>query len=142
MGATKDWCDLYKTDSDLTTRTFRNTCNHNFLYFFYPHTIRTFNQNFAEERENYLLDLVRENRGCFNVNCCDRSASKRCSKCQVAVYCSRDCQREDWKRAHKTACKLYCDNTATDTRPEGSGQKGAVAIGLFSIGLIDEDILD
>ena len=26
-----------------------------------------------------------------------------CSKCRVAMYCSRECQREDWKR-HKSLC--------------------------------------
>jgi hypothetical protein len=28
---------------------------------------------------------------------------KKCSRCQVAVYCGRDCQKADWK-AHKKVC--------------------------------------
>ena len=49
----------------------------------------SFNHNFAQEKEEYLLNLVRESRGCFNINCRSRSASKRCSQCQAATYCSR-----------------------------------------------------
>jgi hypothetical protein len=29
-----------------------------------------------------------------------------CSGCQSALYCSRACQKEDWKKQHKEICKL------------------------------------
>ena len=29
----------------------------------------------------------------------------RCSMCKYAIYCSRDCQRADW-RVHKRECSL------------------------------------
>jgi hypothetical protein len=35
---------------------------------------------------------------------CGREAMKRCSKCRVEWYCSRDCQVKDWKR-HKPICQ-------------------------------------
>lgn len=101
-----------------------------------------FNYNFADEGEGDLIGLVRTSRGCFNVNCKDPSASKRCTKCNVAVYCSRECQTVDWKAAdfpHKQVCKVFRDNIASDTREGAGGQKGAVAIGLLSVELIDED---
>jgi hypothetical protein len=28
-----------------------------------------------------------------------------CSACQSALYCSKDCQRKDWKQQHKNICK-------------------------------------
>ncbi|KAK2749220.1 hypothetical protein FQN57_006836 [Myotisia sp. PD_48] len=31
---------------------------------------------------------------------------KRCSKCQTSYYCSRDCQKSDWKK-HKPICARY-----------------------------------
>ncbi|KAK4171415.1 hypothetical protein QBC36DRAFT_339990 [Triangularia setosa] len=38
---------------------------------------------------------------------CNKSASevplKRCAKCQITEYCSRDCQKQDWK-THKKTC--------------------------------------
>jgi hypothetical protein len=29
-----------------------------------------------------------------------------CAACQSALYCSKACQREDWKKLHKKICKL------------------------------------
>jgi hypothetical protein len=29
-----------------------------------------------------------------------------CDACQSTMYCSRACQREDWKKQHKKICKL------------------------------------
>ena len=39
-----------------------------------------FNHNFAREKEEYLIDFVRKNRGCFNPNCRKdfTAATKRC----------------------------------------------------------------
>jgi hypothetical protein len=44
---------------------------------------------------------------CFS---CGESTKKlsKCGKCQVAAYCSRDCQMSDWKTGrHKMACPSY-----------------------------------
>ena len=30
---------------------------------------------------------------------------KRCSKCQIRFYCSKECQVKDWKEGHKDNCK-------------------------------------
>lgn len=30
---------------------------------------------------------------------------KRCSACKQRLYCSVDCQRNDWKKGHKNECK-------------------------------------
>jgi hypothetical protein len=29
----------------------------------------------------------------------------KCGQCRVIKYCSRECQREHWKKAHKKQCK-------------------------------------
>ena len=49
-------------------------------------------------------DLLR-GLGCFYPRCPTIAATKsqRCSACLVARYCSRECQRRDW-RCHKTVC--------------------------------------
>ncbi|KAJ8480725.1 hypothetical protein ONZ45_g15557 [Pleurotus djamor] len=31
-----------------------------------------------------------------------------CSDCRVALYCSAECQKADWKRDHKFICQLFC----------------------------------
>ena len=37
-------------------------------------------------------------------NICGKKASSRCSKCKKRVYCSRECQRSDYK-VHKQYCR-------------------------------------
>jgi hypothetical protein len=41
--------------------------------------------------------------GCAAVGCAAEEASSVCSRCQAVRYCSRECQRTDWK-AHKRLC--------------------------------------
>ena len=41
--------------------------------------------------------------GCASAGCASEEASSVCSRCQAVRYCSRECQRTDWK-AHKPVC--------------------------------------
>jgi len=34
---------------------------------------------------------------------------KRCSQCKQVLYCSQDCQRNDWKKGHKHVCKQLAE---------------------------------
>ena len=42
--------------------------------------------------------------GCAAAGCASEEASSVCSRCHAVRYCSRECQRTDWK-AHKPVCK-------------------------------------
>jgi hypothetical protein len=42
---------------------------------------------------------------CAAAGCASEEASSVCSRCQVVRYCSRECQRTDWK-AHKPVCTV------------------------------------
>ena len=42
---------------------------------------------------------------CYRAETHDNSQFSRCSKCKLAVYCSRECQAHDWKARHKKVCK-------------------------------------
>src|SRR4051794_13180002 len=44
---------------------------------------------------------------------------KQCAKCNVTKYCSRDCQRANWKTHKKTCVKA---NTAYNTPPKAFDQ--------------------
>ena len=56
----------------------------------------------------FLRYYVSNAQICFN-NICNASgclivASKTCSRCKVARYCSRECQITDWRATHKHSC--------------------------------------
>ena len=44
--------------------------------------------------------------GCAAAGCTSEEASSVCARCQAVRYCSRECQRADWK-AHKPACTSH-----------------------------------
>lgn len=45
-----------------------------------------------------------DNRGCYVTEDVDRKIL-RCSACQLAHFCSKECQKEDWNARHKKMCK-------------------------------------
>ncbi|KAK1731346.1 hypothetical protein CaCOL14_009849 [Colletotrichum acutatum] len=47
---------------------------------------------------------------------------KNCAKCATTPYCSRDCQKADWKSHKKT-----CGRTDASAQPRGGGPTGAGA---------------
>jgi len=54
---------------------------------------------------------------------CDDVATKRCSKCAVAHYCSAVCQREDWHARHKGECAELARNAPKGSRRSSSKAK-------------------
>ena len=44
--------------------------------------------------------------GCAAAGCASEEASSVCSRCQAVRYCSRECQRTDWK-GHKSVCIFF-----------------------------------
>ncbi|KAJ7910355.1 hypothetical protein B0H13DRAFT_2329477 [Mycena leptocephala] len=57
------------------------------------------------ESEDYL-----SRRACDNVECGiirAKKTLKRCTGCRQLFYCSRECQRQDWRRGHHQYCALY-----------------------------------
>eukprot|EP00055_Hartaetosiga_balthica_P015028 m.86385 g.86385 ORF g.86385 m.86385 type:complete len:160 (-) comp8757_c4_seq1:823-1302(-) len=47
---------------------------------------------------------------------CTKKSHKRCAKCKVVFYCSRDHQVNHWK-THKEECRLFC---AVPEKPDGN----------------------
>jgi len=59
------------------------------------------------------LCLRLEGRECSYTRCSNKESRngliekyKTCSECRFAHYCSRKCQKRDWKKGHKDQCKL------------------------------------
>ena len=38
---------------------------------------------------------------------------QRCAGCEVATYCSKDCQRQHWRAGHKNSCKMFSKTPLT-----------------------------
>lgn len=92
----------------------------------------SFNRDFDLDLGNKLLDLYKKEVGCYS--CRKPDASQRCSRCQAAWYCNRECQSKHWKKGHREACKTWCDN-----RAEENGTKGPIPICMYSCGYIGKD---
>ncbi|KAF7954530.1 hypothetical protein EAE96_005650 [Botrytis aclada] len=64
-----------------------------------------------------------KNMICSNYNCplsknYERSTQdklKNCTKCKCTWYCTKNCQKEDWKRRHKQWCKAPVDKSTQET---------------------------
>jgi hypothetical protein len=41
-------------------------------------------------------------------------AFKRCAACQAVAYCTRECQKAHWKKAHKRDCATLAGAAAKD----------------------------
>mmetsp|Transcript_18901 Transcript_18901/g.41183 ORF Transcript_18901/g.41183 Transcript_18901/m.41183 type:complete len:240 (+) Transcript_18901:2755-3474(+) len=87
-----------------------------------------FNHDFDKAHEEHLILALQQEVGCF---ACGKYASsgcdgitkprckglRACTKCKVATYCSKRCQKIDWKRppggehdSHKRQCEVYHSN--------------------------------
>jgi hypothetical protein len=91
-----------------------------------------FNKDFDQDFDKQLIDVYKQQAGCFA--CRKPDASLKCARCQIAFYCNRDCQVQDWKGQHKQLCNTWCDN-----RAEEDGCKGPVPICMRSCGFIGEN---
>jgi hypothetical protein len=60
-----------------------------------------------------MSSSVDKSKDDLNTPCCSACGSaadlKKCSRCCLAAYCGRDCQRNHWKE-HKHACDEYTEN--------------------------------
>lgn len=77
-----------------------------------------YDPDFDRELSDEMIMIARQNLGCF---CCGKQdADRKCSRCKVATYCNRECQKKDWRHKtswrgpHKAECEVFCDNRAQD----------------------------
>ncbi|XP_070186421.1 histone-lysine N-methyltransferase SMYD3-like [Littorina saxatilis] len=69
----------------------------------------------AEPFAHVLSHRHRQDRCSF---CLRRSKTMQCTACKMLRYCSRDCQRQDWRGAHKQECsclRRVAPHTPTDS---------------------------
>ncbi|KAI0553029.1 hypothetical protein F4679DRAFT_581119 [Xylaria curta] len=67
---------------------------------------------FEDARNVRLRGAKKGHMLCSNEHCpitemLPRNQLKTCADCQAPFYCSKDCQKLDWKERHKPLCKLH-----------------------------------
>ena len=68
----------------------------------------------TESNEKYTRRAkINATLSCAYVGCCrlkqrveEEVPQKRCSVCKTVYYCSAECQKKDWMKWHKPACRL------------------------------------
>lgn len=105
-----------------------------------PQTFRhSFEQLTKQQEDELLLDVYSTyvlERECAGI-CCDTCslcrALRKCTKCGVTAYCSRECQRKHWNAYHRKVC-----------RPPGVLRPGDVVqvseAALAAAGVADEQV--
>ena len=68
--------------------------------------------------ESARADIVVGADRCANMSCA-KAGEKKCARCKAVRYCSKDCQRADWKR-HKTSCAAIDRSTEATGRRAGA----------------------
>jgi len=49
--------------------------------------------------------------------------NKKCARCRMVSYCSKECQTSHWRSAHKAECKKGCVLEYSGTVNDGGGEK-------------------
>ena len=68
----------------------------------------SFNEDFDKDISGCLVDIIQECIGCFH--CYGNNPTKICSKCKIARFCSKECQKLSWRNTdepHKEKCGKF-----------------------------------
>lgn len=55
----------------------------------------------------------------------------RCSRCQIARYCSKECQMSDWNEGHKLECQFYVKQRKIQHTASASSEEAAMPNALM-----------
>ncbi|KAK9809365.1 hypothetical protein WJX73_009050 [Symbiochloris irregularis] len=71
---------------------------------------------------------MRGYKACMEGLCanCNQPGNLKCTKCMTVRYCSRECQKADWKVMHKKTCKTasqWMANTGIPVVPNSKMRK-------------------
>jgi MYND finger len=71
-------------------------------------------------------------------SCGKQEATLLCTRCRMQRYCSRECQKADWKKSHKQQCTSNSTTTTTTTTlsPKGGGDSSNHPTGRGRIVLV------
>lgn len=61
------------------------------------------------------------------VICCKTENIKKCAKCSTTPYCSRECQKADWKTHKKICARNAAERTTSSTNNNSSGSNSTRA---------------
>jgi hypothetical protein len=59
----------------------------------------------AQTSQGSVSTQNQNGRNDSSCNLCGKAGTKKCSQCEKVKYCSRTCQRQDWKKYKKNCGK-------------------------------------
>lgn len=89
----------------------------------------SFNEDFDKDISGCMVDIIQECIGCFHCN--GNDPTKICSRCKIARYCSKECQKLSWMNTdepHKSKCKKF---------PSINAPGYEIIVGLYSHCLLE-----
>ena len=102
---------------------------------------RTFLPNMGSGGERIVYDNAMSMLVTNKCACCKRSDChlKVCSRCGLVSYCTKECQKTDWKRGHKAMCNKNTDKVRMIVQDDEAGQ--ACAQEFISEHYLDHNIV-
>lgn len=81
---------------------------------------------FADIYSSQNAEILTEGFKCAN---CFKPASQRCARCKTVWYCSKECQVDHFKKAHKAVCKIMAEKLAEKSdKASGIIKKGEIVL--------------
>ena len=99
----------YSKNKDLCFKVFRSQLPRENDYF----ANEPISTEIEAERVFFMMENIREKSGTLLCYVCGYPAEKKCARCKVIAYCSKEHQVYDWKDGHKNDCEILKQRKGT-----------------------------
>jgi hypothetical protein len=130
------WKELHQESEEARWQRFHSRC---LVHDANPHSNKELSKSILKVNKKMGKASTNLTQGemCANCYVLEKTLDERllkCGQCRLIKYCSRECQREHWKKAHKKQYKrLAPAQKATQMSLDGTGRKNQSRFHLFEI---------